>query len=121
VTGFDPATLDPAHVVGAGGALGALLRYWVGQRVDVEGFPLGTVTVNVGGSFLLGLVTFGGLEGQLALLLGTGLCGSFTTYSSFSFETVRLYETGERARAAANAAGTLLACLLATGLAALLV
>jgi CrcB protein len=113
--------LDPAHVVGAGGAVGALLRHWVGELVDVEAFPLGTVLVNVGGSFVLALVTFGGLEGQLALLFGTGVCGSFTTFSSFSFETVRLYETGERARAAVNAVGTLLACLLSVGLASLLV
>jgi CrcB protein len=113
--------LDPAHVVGAGGAVGAVLRHWVGQWTDVEQFPLGTLVVNVGGSFVLALVTFGGLDGQLALLVGTGVCGSFTTFSSFSFETVRLYETGERARAAVNAVGTLLACLLAVGFAALLV
>jgi CrcB protein len=113
--------LDPAHVVGAGGAIGAVLRYWVGEWVATEAFPLSTLAVNVGGSFVLALVTFGGLEGQVALLLGTGVCGSFTTFSSFSFETVRLYETGERVRAAANALGTLLACLLAVALAALLV
>jgi CrcB protein len=121
MTTLDLAALDPAHVVGAGGAVGALLRHWVSEVVDVDAFPLGTLTVNVGGSFLLALVTFGGLEGQLALLVGTGLCGSFTTYSSFSFETVRLYETGERARAVANALGTLVACLLAAGIAIVLV
>lgn len=116
MTGF-----DPAHVVGTGGAIGALLRYGVGQWVDVEEYPAGTFVVNVVGSFVLALVTFGGLDGQLALLLGVGVCGSFTTFSSFSFETVRLYETGERARAAANAVGTLLTCLLAVGVASLLV
>lgn len=113
--------LDPAHVVGTGGAVGALLRYWVGERIDVEEFPVATVVVNVVGSLLLALVAFGGLDGRLGLLLGTGLCGSFTTYSSFSVETVRLYETGERARAVANAGGTLLASLLAVGLVVVLV
>lgn len=113
--------LDPAHVVGTGGAVGALLRHWVGEQVDAEAFPAGTVLVNVGGSFVLALLTFGGLDGELALLVGTGVCGSFTTFSSFSFETVRLFETGERARAAINATGTLAACLLAVALAWLLV
>jgi CrcB protein len=113
--------LDPAHVVGTGGAIGALLRHWVGEWIDVETFPAGTVVVNVGGSFVLALLAFGGLDGEIALLVGTGVCGSFTTFSSFSFETVRLYETGERVRAVVNAAGTLVASLLAVGLAWVLV
>ena len=109
--------LDPAHVVGAGGALGALLRTYVGQRVDVEAFPAGTFAVNVLGSFALGLVTFLALDDQFVLLFGTGVCGSFTTFSSFSFETVRLWETGERLRAVANAVGNLVGAGLALGLA----
>lgn len=113
--------IDPAHVVGTGGAVGALLRYWVGLRVDVETFPVATFVVNVVGSFVLALVAFGGAGGELALFFGVGACGSFTTYSSFSCETVRLYETGRRARAAANAAGTLIACLFAVGVGASLV
>jgi len=113
--------LDPAHVVGTGGAVGALLRHWVGQQFDQESFPMATFAVNVGGSFLLALVTFGGLGGGVALLVGVGVCGSFTTFSSFSVETVRLYEGGEPVRAVVNAAGTLLSCLLAVGLAWLLV
>jgi len=113
--------LDPAHVVGTGGAVGALLRYYVSERVDVDAFPLGTLTVNVLGSFALGLVTFAGAGNDLALFLGTGACGSFTTFSSFSFETFRLWETGERARAAANALGNLAGAGIAIGLAWLLV
>lgn len=54
-------SVEPAHLVGTGGAIGALCRYYVGSAVDVEGFPLGTLTVNVLGSFVLGLVTFAGL------------------------------------------------------------
>jgi len=113
--------LDPAQVVGTGGALGALLRHFVSERVDVEEFPLGTFTVNVLGSFALGLLTFSGVHGDLSLLLGTGACGSFTTFSSFSFETVRLWETGEEARATANALGNLAGAGVAIGLAWLLV
>ena len=108
---------DPAHVVGTGGALGALLRTYVADRVDVDEFPLGTFTVNVVGSFALGLFTFLGLDHTTMLLLGTGACGSFTTFSSFSFETVRLWETGERGRAVLNAAGNLVGAGVAIGLA----
>ncbi|MFB6113909.1 MAG: fluoride efflux transporter CrcB [Halodesulfurarchaeum sp.] len=99
--------LEPAHLVGAGGVIGALLRDFVSRTVDVEQFPLGTVTVNVLGTFGLGLITFAGMNSQFVLFLGTGAMGSFTTFSSFAFETVRLWETGERVRAAANAFGTL--------------
>jgi len=109
--------LDPAQVVGTGGALGALLRHFVSERVKVEEFPAGTFTVNVIGSFALGLLTFAGAGHDVALLLGTGACGSFTTFSSFSFETVRLWETGERGRAAVNALGNLAGAAVAIGLA----
>ena len=113
--------LDPAQVVGTGGAIGALLRHYVSERVDVDGFPLGTFTVNVIGSFALGLLAFLGVHNDLALLLGTGACGSFTTFSSFSFETFRLWETGERTRAVANALGNLAGAGVAIGAAWLLV
>ncbi|GAA0216462.1 fluoride efflux transporter CrcB [Halobaculum roseum] len=108
---------DPAHVVGTGGAVGALLRHYVSQLVDVEEFPTGTFTVNVLGSFALGFITFLGADTTLLLLFGTGVCGSFTTFSSFSFETVRLWETGERTRAVGNAGGNLFGAGLAIGLA----
>jgi fluoride exporter len=109
--------LDPAHIVGTGGAIGALCRHFVSERIDAEGFPIGTLTVNVVGSFVLGLITFLSIDNQLALLLGTGACGSFTTFSSFSFETVRLWETGERFRATANGLGNLVGAGIAIGLA----
>lgn len=108
---------DPAHVVGAGGTLGAVFRYLVGQRVRTSEFPAATLVVNVVGSFVLGLVTFLGADSQALLFVGTGACGSFTTFSSFSFETVRLWETGERARAVGNALGNLAGAVLAIGLA----
>jgi CrcB protein len=111
----------PAHLVGAGGALGAVLRHLVAESLDVEGLPLGTVAVNVLGSFALGLLVFGGAGGDLVLFLGTGAAGSFTTYSSFSYQTVRLWETGERRRAAVNAVGTLVAAGGALAVAWLLV
>ena len=113
--------LDPAHIVGTGGAIGALLRYWVGQqvssRVPSSQFPLSTFAVNVIGSFALGLVVLTGAGESTLQLVGTGICGSFTTFSSFSVETVRLFERGDRARAVGNAVANLACSLAAIGLA----
>jgi len=116
----DPTTLDPAHLVGAGGALGALARHEVARRIGSRPFPFSTLVVNVLGTFALGLATFVGLDGSALLFVGTGACGAFTTFSSFAFETVRLWETGERARAAANALGNLVGAGAALGAAWLL-
>jgi CrcB protein len=110
-------SIEPAHLVGTGGAIGALCRHYLGSAVDIEGFPLGTLTVNVIGSFVLGLVTFAGLDSELVLFVGTGACGSFTTFSSFSFDTVHLWESGARLRAGLNATANLVGALLAIGLA----
>ncbi|MDS0261516.1 fluoride efflux transporter CrcB [Haloarcula sp. S1CR25-12] len=110
-------SVEPAHLVGTGGAIGALCRHYLGSAVDIEGFPLGTLSVNVVGSFVLGLVTFAGLDSELVLFVGTGACGSFTTFSSFSFDTVHLWESGARARASVNAVVNLLGALLAIALA----
>ena len=115
------AGLSPATLVGLGGAVGALFRYWTTRALDVGTLPYGTLAVNVVGSFVLGLLTFGGVGGEASLLVGVGACGSYTTFSSFAHDTVRLAETGTPARAIANALGTLLAALAAVALAWLLV
>ena len=109
--------VDPAQIVGTGGAIGALCRHYLSEWIDVEEFPTGTLTVNVVGSFVLGFITLLGIDHELVLLLGTGACGSFTTFSSFSFETVRLWETDEHRRAVANAGLNLVGSLLAISLA----
>jgi CrcB protein len=114
-------TINPAHIVGTGGALGAILRYVVNQRINIESFPAGTFTVNVVGSFVLAALTFSSANEEVLLLLGTGACGSFTTFSSFSFETVRLWETNDRSRAVFNACGNLVGSGIAIGLAWVLV
>ena len=91
-------------LVAAGAAVGAPLRYLVDrlvQRRTGPGFPWGTFVVNVTGSFVLGLVSQIAGE-RLALLLGVGFCGAFTTWSTFGYETVRLAETGARRLATAN-------------------
>nr|WP_155073511.1 fluoride efflux transporter CrcB [Streptomyces taklimakanensis] len=98
-------------MVALGGAAGACLRYVVDRAVQARHesvFPWGTLTVNAVGSLLLGLLTGSawGAAGPGAALLGTGLCGALTTYSTFSHETLRLAELGRARAAAANAVVT---------------
>lgn len=119
---------DPAYLIGAGAAVGALLRYgtnqYVGDAVGDRRFPYGTFAVNVVGSFVLGFVTFLGAGDAVLYAVGTGACGSYTTFSSFSVETVRLWESGDRLLAGwyatANLIGALAAIALALGLARLI-
>lgn len=113
--------MEAAHLLGTGGAIGAILRYAVGQWLSHDRFPFATLVVNVVGSFVFGFITFAGAGSEVILFLGVGICGSFTTYSSFSVETVRLWEDGSRGRAVLYAVGTLVSCLAAVALAALLV
>ncbi|MGQ3331064.1 fluoride efflux transporter CrcB [Halorubrum sp. FL23] len=110
--------MEPAHLLGTGGAIGAVLRYTVDQLIVHDRFPFSTLTVNAVGSFVLGFVAFAGVSSDLALFVGAGACGSFTTYSSFSVQTVRLWETGDRLRAVIYAVGTLGLCLLVAGIGA---
>ena len=110
--------MEPAHLLGTGGAIGAVLRYAVDQMLIHDRFPFSTLIVNVVGSFVLGFVVFSGLDNNVALFVGTGACGSFTTYSSFSVQTVRLWEAGDRLRAAIYMFGTLGLSLLAASIAA---
>jgi CrcB protein len=109
--------VEPAYLVGIGGSIGATARYLVGQTVEHERVPAATLTVNVLGSFVLGLVAFLGISGDARLLIGTGVCGSFTTFSSFTTDTVRLWETGERWLAVGFALGNFAGAVLAIGLA----
>ncbi|HEX8804263.1 MAG TPA: fluoride efflux transporter CrcB [Acidimicrobiales bacterium] len=110
--------MSPLAWVGfvAAAAVGAPLRYLVDTAVaDRTGgaFPWGTVTVNVTGSLVLGLLTglalHHGLPDTPKVMLGTGFCGAYTTFSTHTFETVRLLEEGAPSAAVRNAAGTLLA------------
>jgi len=112
---------DPAYLVGLGGALGAFLRTLVGELVTPDAYPASTLVVNVVGSFCLAALTFAGAGDDVALLLGTGACGSFTTFSSFAVETVRLWEADERARAVVHAGANLGGAGFAIALAWLLV
>ncbi|MFG2135950.1 fluoride efflux transporter CrcB [Streptomyces sp. NPDC048650] len=105
-------------LVVAGAVVGAPLRFltdrFVQSRHDSV-FPWGTFAVNVIGSLILGLLTGAATSGaaspHLRLLLGTGLCGALTTYSTFSYETLRLATDGARGAAAANAVASVAAGL----------
>lgn len=106
--------MNPVVYVGLGGVGGALARHLVGERI--EGATLGTLAVNVLGSLALGAVLAAPVGDVVVLALGTGFCGAFTTFSSFAFETVRLFETGERRQALVNALGNLVGALAAVWL-----
>ena len=102
----------------AGAAVGAPLRYLGDRAIQSRHdsvFPWGTFAVNVIGSLILGLVTgavsAGGASPQVQLALGTGFCGALTTYSTFSYETLRLLEGDARFLAAANVAASIVAGL----------
>ncbi|HVA30767.1 MAG TPA: fluoride efflux transporter CrcB [Gaiellaceae bacterium] len=93
--------------VGLAGGAGALLRFRLDTQVQarVAGeLPIGTLVVNLAGSFCLGLLTGLSLTGDTLLLAGTGLLGSFTTFSTWMLETERLGEEGEARLAFANLA-----------------
>ena len=111
--------MDRVLLVALGGGIGSVLRYgtsliaarWLG--VD---FPYGTLIVNVVGSFLIGVVQeLAGETGMIReptrLFLSAGVMGGFTTYSAFSYETVRLVQLGGVGRAVANVLVTTLVCL----------
>lgn len=108
--------------VALGGAFGAVLRFLIATGVDQwlgREFPYGTLTVNIIGSFLMGLMTealllqrvFLSMEYRLAILVG--LFGSLTTFSSFSFDTLTLIEQGQFSKASLNIVISVFACILA--------
>jgi CrcB protein len=106
-----------------GGAIGAAGRFLVDRTLAAwtgGALPWGTFTVNVAGSLVLGLVAGSGsaLPGWVGALVGTGFCGALTTYSTFSYETVRLASGGTAGRgwALLNAAGTIIVGLGAAAL-----
>jgi CrcB protein len=115
MTGF----IVQAVAIGAGGAIGALLRFWSSTAVYAllgRGFPYGTLFVNIVGSFLMGLlfvllVERLGASAVLRAALLVGVLGGFTTFSSFSIETLNLLEQGELLKAVVNTVLSVALCI----------
>ena len=113
-------TLGVALLVAAAGGVGAVLRalliHHLGLRRN-DPLPLGTVVVNASGSFVLGVLTglalYHGLGPHVLAVVGVGLCGGYTTWSTASWETIHLLHTGHRGGAVGYTLGSLVVCIAA--------
>jgi len=113
--------LENTILIGLGGALGALMRFWISSGVAVlwgRGFPFGTLIVNILGSLLIGILYVLFAERMIAAagvraLLVVGLLGALTTFSAFSIETLQLIEGGELWKALVNVSANVMLCLFA--------
>jgi fluoride exporter len=116
--------------IAVGGALGSMARFFVSSafaRLVGEAFPWGTIIVNISGCLLIGiLATVSGPDGRLEVapdfrqFLLIGICGGYTTFSSFSLQTLNLIRNGEMMGAAGNAAVSFVACMVAVWIGATL-
>lgn len=115
-------------IVGLGGFIGAILRYWISGWIQsgFVTFPVGTLSVNFIGSLLLALIMYSseyrGLFGEEArVFLTIGVLGSFTTMSTFSYESIKLLEQDQHILFGLNLIGTITLCLLAVYLGKVLI
>jgi len=109
--------------IALGSALGGVARYSTGLLAAAqfgEGFPWGTLIVNVVGSFVIGLAAAATaadgpwpLAPDLRLFITVGFCGGFTTFSAFSLQTLQLIQSGQLGAAALNTVGSVILCLIA--------
>ena len=107
--------------IAAGGAVGALLRFWASNGIHAllgRGFPYGTLSVNILGSLIMGFLYVMFLERmtvepEVRAALLVGLLGAFTTFSTFSIETLNLIEQAEYAKAIINMVLSVLGCVFA--------
>ena len=111
-------------VIAVGGAMGSVLRFWVGMTIDSavskggQIFPWGTIVVNITGCFIIGLfATLTGTEGRwlvpalLRPFVMIGILGGYTTFSSFSLQALNLWNDNQRLEAAANVLISVVLCL----------
>jgi CrcB protein len=108
--------------VATGGALGSLARYWLAElfvAVSISAFPWATLVANVSGSMLIGLIAaLTGPDGRMLvapeprLVWMVGVCGGYTTFSSFSLQTLTLAQGGDWQRASLNVGLSVILCLI---------
>lgn len=113
-------------LIALGGALGSVTRFWLNGLISAQtgpSFPWGTLVINVTGSFLIGffftLTEPGGrvfASSNTRQFFMTGICGGYTTFSSFSLQTLTLAREGEWLRAGAYTVSSVVACLVAVWL-----
>ena len=109
--------------IALGGGLGSVLRYLMVTRVDqwyAGGFPVGVLSVNAVGSFMIGLIAIhltnqSYLQPELRTGLVVGLLGGFTTFSTFSYNSLQLALEGEYVSAALNVVLSVVVCIMAAG------
>ena len=100
-------------LVGLGGGIGSMLRYASGLLINSKYFPYATLAVNIIGSFIIGIVLAmsikdEGITDQWKLFLATGICGGFTTFSTFAYENMNLLRTGDYLYFGLYAAGSVI-------------
>jgi CrcB protein len=97
--------MEPAAYVAVGAVAGALLRFHINGLAQRAGYvPWSTAAINIAGSFVLGAVAAKSRNPRTSLLLGTGFCGSFTTFSTFSVDVVNFVENKQFGKAVAYVA-----------------
>ena len=108
--------IQQAALVALGGAIGAVLRFGIGNIIESSDFPLSTILVNVSGSFILGMLAVmainNGYSEELMLFFGTGLLGAFTTMSTFSLDTLTLVKDNNYTLALVYAGISFTLCIL---------
>jgi len=109
-------------LIGTGGFIGSVFRYltsvYANRLVD-SSFPYGTLAVNIIGSFVIGLIfglsdRFNWPTPEWRLFLATGICGGYTTFSTFSYETISLLREGDWFLGISNISFSIVLCLVAT-------
>ncbi len=106
-------------LIGLGGGIGSMCRYWVSLLLLNKSFPVATLLINISGSFIIGLVAAYALKNEWfaanwKLFLATGICGGFTTFSAFSLENLQLLQQGKYLWALLYIAASIVLGLLAT-------
>ncbi|ENN96379.1 camphor resistance protein CrcB [Methanocaldococcus villosus KIN24-T80] len=103
-------------LIGIGGFIGAVLRYLISGLIPYDFLPLGTLIVNMIGSFIIGFLMFSSLfldiPMEYKLLIGTGFCGALTTFSTFSYETFYMIDEGLFLKAFINIILNVSLCLI---------